>query len=111
VKTLTVTVHNRILRITTADVSTPENRTILIKLTTNMKSPIIKVSLGYGYSDGFFSRLDYLRPLLEIPNKVIGLTATPIKNIFFQLTGFAIVGKITSSLLKSWLVVSLINMV
>jgi hypothetical protein len=31
-----------------------------------MKSPIIKVSLGYGYSDGFFSRLDYLRPLLEI---------------------------------------------
>jgi hypothetical protein len=22
-----------------------------------MKSPIIKVSLGYGYSDGFFSRL------------------------------------------------------
>jgi hypothetical protein len=29
---------------------------------------------------------------LEKTNKVIGLTATPIKNTFFQLIGFAIVG-------------------
>jgi hypothetical protein len=46
-----------------------------------MKSPIIKVSLGYGYSDGFFSRLDYFRPKLEIQGGLLlgGFTMKIIK--------------------------------
>ncbi|VVH59249.1 hypothetical protein BSPCLSOX_746 [uncultured Gammaproteobacteria bacterium] len=58
VKTLTVTVHNRILRITTADVSTPENnRAMFIRLTTNQdfnKDVDVIFSITGGDRDKFF---------------------------------------------------------